>query len=300
VLDDVVHRLSRLADELRAIADPFSAVGDQILAPGWTDYRQHVPYQVYDVSQHIKQGNNAIAAYLAPGWYSTPLRWFRQGNNYGNTQPSLRAQLRLKHADGSVDWIVTDEGWKADRSPISQAELYDGETFDARKTQDGWDTANFSDANWHPVMLVTPKEPRIVAQYFPPIRAHGVMTVKTITNPFPGVYVFDFGQNMSAVPRLRVRGLRGDDIKLRFAEVLNSDGTLYVDNLRTAKATDHFILAGSQTGVYPFATPGGWRLIGRTPLTMFRAENAISLLSIGDRVRFVPISPEQFVELENV
>jgi len=59
-------------------------------------------------------------------------------------------------------------------------------------------------------------------------------------------------------------------------------------------------IAGSQTGVYPFATPGGWRLIGRTPLTMFRAENAISLLSIGDRVRFVPISPEQFIELENV
>jgi alpha-L-rhamnosidase len=222
-------------------------VGDQILAPGWTDYRQQVLYQVYDVSQQVKQGNNAIAAYLAPGWYGTPLRWFRQGNNYGNTQPALRAQLRLEHADGSVDWIVTDESWKTDRSPILQAELYDGETLDARNVQDGWDTRDFSDANWHPAMLVTPKEPRIVAQYFPPIRAERVMTVKKITNPSPGVYVFDFGQNMSALPRLRVHGVRGDDIKLRFAEVLNSDGTLYVDNLRTAKATDHFILAGSRT-----------------------------------------------------
>ena len=223
-------------------------VGDQILAPGWTDYRQQVPYQVYDVTQQIKNGDNAIAAYLAPGWYSTPLRWFRQGNNYGNTEPALRAQLRLERADGSVDWIVTDETWKADVSPILQAELYDGETLDARKVQDGWDTANFSDAGWHPVVLVTPQEPRIIAQYFPPIRAERVLTAKTITNPSPGVYVFDFGQNMSALPRLRVRGVRGDDIKLRFAEVLNSDGTLYVDNLRTAKATDHFILAGSKTG----------------------------------------------------
>ena len=123
------------------------AVGDQILSPGWTDYRQQVPYQVYDVSGQIKPGNNAIAAYLAPGWYSTPLSWFRQGNNYGNTQPSLRAQLRLEHADGSVDWIATDENWKADTSPILQAELYDGETFDARKVQDGWDTVSFSDAS---------------------------------------------------------------------------------------------------------------------------------------------------------
>jgi len=222
-------------------------IGDEILAPGWTDYRQQVLYQTYDVTIQIKQGNNAIAAYLAPGWYSTPLRWFRQGNNYGSTQPALRAQLRLEHADGSVDWIATDENWKADLSPILQAELYDGETFDARKVQHGWDTANFSDAHWHAIMLVNPNEPRIVAQYFQPIRAERVMLAKTITTPAPGVYVFDFGQNMSALPRLRVGGVRGDDIKLRFAEVLNSDGTLYVENLRTAKATDHFILSGTKT-----------------------------------------------------
>jgi alpha-L-rhamnosidase len=224
------------------------AVGDQILAPGWTDYRQQVLYQVYDVTAQIKPGNNAIAAYLAPGWYSTPLRWFRQGNNYGNSQPALRAQLRLEHTDGSVEWIATDENWKADFSPILQAELYDGETFDARKVQDGWDTASFSDANWQHATLVNPNEPRILAQYFQPIRTQLVLSAKTITNIAPGVYVFDFGQNMSALPRLRVNGVRGDDVKLRFAEVLNSDGTLYVDNLRTAKATDHFILAGKKTG----------------------------------------------------
>src|SRR3984893_17805887 len=222
------------------------AVGDQILAPGWMDFREHVPYQVYDVTQLVQRGNNAIAAYLAPGWYSTPLMWFRQGNNYGTTQPALSAQLRLKRADGSVDSIATDGTWKADTSPILQAEIYDGETMDARKVAAGWDTASFIDAAWQPAMVVTPKEPRIIAQYFQPIRLHQVMTAKTITNPAPGVYVFDFGQNMSALPRIRVHGDRGDDIKLRFAEVLNPDGTLYVDNLRTAKATDHYILAGSK------------------------------------------------------
>lgn len=223
-----------------------SVVGDQMLAPGWMDFREHVPYQVYDVTKQVKRGNNAIAAYLAPGWYSTPLRWFKQGNNYGDTQPALRAQLRLEHADGSVDWISTDASWKAETSPILQAEIYDGETLDARKQVAGWDTASFADRAWHPATLVSPKEPRIISQYFEPIREEKVLTVKAITNPTPGVYIFDFGQNMSAVPRLRVRGSAGEDVKLRFAEVLNPDGTLYVDNLRTAKATDHFILAGSK------------------------------------------------------
>ena len=221
-------------------------VGDQILAPGWMDFREHVPYQVYDVSRQIRSGDNAIAAYLAPGWYSTPLRWFRQGNNYGNTPPALKAQLRLEHADGSVEWINTDETWKAGASAITQAEIYDGETKDARREQAGWDMPGFADAAWHPVTAITPKEPRILAQYFQPIREERVMTVKAITSPSPGVWVYDFGQNMSALPRLRVRGSAGEDVQLRFAEVLNADGTLYVDNLRTAKATDHFILAGSK------------------------------------------------------
>ena len=221
-------------------------VGDQVLSPGWMDFREHVPYQVYDVTGQLRRGKNAIAAYLAAGWYSTPLMWFRQGNNYGKTEPALRAQLRIEHTDGSVEWVATDDSWKADISPILSAEIYDGETFDARKVQAGWDTPSFVDAAWKPATVVTPKEPRILPQYFQPIREQKILTAKSITEPTPGVYVIDFGQNMSALPRLRVHGDAGDDIKLRFAEVLNADGTLYVENLRTAKATDHFILAGSR------------------------------------------------------
>lgn len=220
-------------------------VGDQILAPGWMDFREHVPYQVYDVTKQIKQGSNAIAAYLAPGWYSTPLMWFRQGNNYGATQPALKAQLRVEHTDGSVEWINTDETWKAASSPTTFAEIYDGETYDGRLAVNGWDTAAFRDASWKAATLVSPNEPKIVSQYFQPIREESVMTAKAITSPAPGVTIYDFGQNMSAVPRVSILGKRGQDIQLRFAEVLNADGTMYTENLRTAKATDHFILAGT-------------------------------------------------------
>ena len=219
-------------------------VGDQILAPGWTDFRQRVIYQAYDVTDQVKTGKNAIGALLAPGWYATPLEWAGQGNNYGKTQPALRAQLRIEYLDGSVDWVLTDEQWKADVSPILSAEIYDGETYDARKLQDGWDQPGFDDAKWNPVSIVRPLEPAMEWQYFPPIRAHQVLDGKAITNPGPGVYIYDFGQNLAGVARLRAKGAAGTDVRLRFGEVLNPDGTLYVENLRTAKATDHFVLAG--------------------------------------------------------
>ena len=220
-------------------------VGDEILAPGWTDFRERVIYQAYDVTAEIRPGKNAVGALLSPGWYSTPLQWFRQGYNYGNTPPALRAQLRIEFKDGSVDWIVTDEKWKADISPVLFAEIYDGETYDARKAQANWNTAAFDDGKWKSVEVIQPKETQMVWQYFQPIRAEKkVIDAKKLTNPAPGVYIFDFEQNLSGVAHIRAQGAAGTDVRLRFAEVLNPDGTLYTDNLRTAKATDHFTLAG--------------------------------------------------------
>ena len=219
-------------------------IGDQILAPGWTDFRQRVIYQTYDVTANLKPGKNAVGALLAPGWYATPLQWYRQSNNYGKTPPALRAQIRVEYADGSVDWIVTDEKWKANVSPIVSAEIYDGETYDARNEQPGWNTADFNDAHWKAVEVIRPREPEIIWQYFPPIREHQVLQAKAVTSPKTGVYVLDFGQNLSGVARIRASGAAGTDVKLRFAEVLNDDGTIYVENLRTAKATDHFLLSG--------------------------------------------------------
>ena len=237
-------------------------VGDQVLAPGWTDYRERLPYQVYDVTSQVHAGNNAIGAWLAPGWYSTPLMWYRQGNNYGSTPPSLMAQLRLEHKDGSVEWIATDSSWKADTSPILQAEIYDGETFDATRIQPGWDTAAFHKTTWKPVVVETPSVPIIESQTFQPIREERLLTAKTITSPQPGVYIYDFGQNAAGMERLQISGKRGTDIRLRFAEVLNPDGTMYVENLRTAKATDHYILAGTGQETYqPRFTFHGFRYV---------------------------------------
>ena len=201
-------------------------IGDEILAPGWTDYRERVAYQTYDVTAELRAGNNAIGAWLAPGWYTTPLEWTQEPYNYGNTPPALRAELHIVYQDGTDAWVDTDSQWKAAPSPIEKAEIYDGETYDARLEQPGWATAGFSDASWHPIQTIQPLEPAIVAQQYQPIRIEMTLHAKALTEPRPGVYVYDFGQNMAGFAHIRVQGNAGTRIRLRSAEVLNTDGSI--------------------------------------------------------------------------
>jgi alpha-L-rhamnosidase len=251
-------------------------VGDQIMAPGWTDYRERVPYQTFDVTQLVRAGKNAIGAYLAPGWYIGPLTWFQMTFPYGNTPPAFKAQLRLEHSDGKVEWVHTDRSWKATVSEISQSEIYNGETVDARKAVAGWDRAPLSEAKWKLVEVVTPSPVEIVAQDFQPIRVERVMTARAVTSPAPGVYIYDFGQDLSGVERLQMSGRAGQQIKLRFAEVLNPDGTLYTENLRTAKATDYYTFAGSGNETFePKFTFHGFRYAELTGVTTPPALDAV-------------------------
>jgi alpha-L-rhamnosidase len=256
-------------------------VGDDVMAPGWTDYRERVVYQTHDVTAQVQAGANAIAALLAPGWYSTPLEWFQQPNNYGDTPPALRAQLRIEHTDGSVEWVNTDASWKANTSYILHSELYDGEMQDARLKVPGWDSADFSASDWKSAIEIEPKPVPLEAQDYPPIRVERILEAKSVAEPKPGIYIFDFGQNMSAIPRLRVQGPAGTEVRLRFAEILNPDGTLYTENLRTAKATDRFILAGNGEEEFtPQFTFHGFRYAELTGIATKPDASALSALVI--------------------
>ena len=171
--------------------------GDDVLAPGWTEYRLRLKYQTYDVTSLLTQGGNAFGALVAPGWYSTPLEWFQQPNVYGLTAPSLMAQLRIEYSDGSVDWVATDDSWKASQSPVLKSEIYDGETQDARLIQPGWNAAHFAAKGWKPVEIHTPDLTgiKIDGQDYQSIRVERTLTPKAMTEPQPGVYIFDMGQN---------------------------------------------------------------------------------------------------------
>jgi alpha-L-rhamnosidase len=252
-------------------------VADDVLAPGWTDYRQHIKYQTYDVTSQLASGKNVIGALLAPGWYETPLEWFQQPNNYGDTPPALKAQLRVEYADGSVEWIATDSNWQASTSYIFHSEIYDGESQDARMEQPGWNLAEFDAKGWKSALLIEPKPLAIEAQSYPSIRVERTLQAKSVTEPKPGVYVYDFGQNFSGVERLRLKGAAGTDVRLRFAEIINSDGAIYTDNLRTAKATDHFILSGKGIEEFtPQFTFHGYRYVEVTGVQTPPGKDAVT------------------------
>ena len=253
-------------------------VGDDVLAPGWTDYREHVKYQTYDVTAQVVSGKNAIAALLAPGWYETPLEWFQQPNNYGDTPPALRAQLRIEHADGSVEWVATDpelEG-RHDRHFAFARFTTARARMRGSSRRDGT-PRHLTRPEWRSAIAIEPKAVPIEAQDFQSIRVERTLQPKTVTEAKPGVYVYDFGQNFSGVERVSVQGPAGTDVRLRFAEIVNADGTIYTDNLRTAKATDHFILSGKGVEQFtPQFTFHGFRYVELTGLPAAPGKDAVS------------------------
>lgn len=240
-------------------------VGDDVLAPGWTDYRKRLPYQVYDVTSQIRTGSNAIGAILADGWYAGALSWTKTRFNFGAPPVRLIAQLEIDYADGSHDSLGTDGSWKSSPSAILSSDLYDGETYDATREQSGWNQPGFSEKNWEGVAISAAPKTDIVAQDFQPIREHEILKAKSVTNPAAGAYVFDLGQNMVGWARLHVSGQKGMKIRLRFGEVLRPDGELYTANLRSAFATENYILGGQPNEVIePHFTFHGFRYVELT------------------------------------
>ena len=240
-------------------------VGNDVLAPGWTDYRKRVVYQVYDVTAQVRQGGNAVGAILGGGWYADGLGWLQTRYNFGPPPVRLLVQLEVEYADSSRDSILSDESWKAKPSPITSSEIYNGENYDARLEQTGWDQASFSDSRWGAVAIALASPAPVVAQNFQPIRVNEVLKPKAVTNPTPGVYIFDLGQNMVGWARLHVSGKAGTKVRIRFGEVLKPNGELYTENLRTAEATDNYILRGKgQESFEPHFTFHGFRYVELT------------------------------------
>ncbi len=114
-------------------------VGDDILAPGWTDYRKRIVYQVYDVTHALRTGANSLQAILAGGWYGDGLGWLQNRYNFGPPPVRFMGQLEIEYADGTRETIGTDETWKATSSAILKSDIYNGEAYDARlEKSKGW------------------------------------------------------------------------------------------------------------------------------------------------------------------
>ncbi|RLF14392.1 MAG: alpha-L-rhamnosidase, partial [Thermoprotei archaeon] len=229
-------------------------VGDRVLDPPWTDYDKRVLYATYDVADYLKPGMNAIGIMLGRGRYI-------KAYGYDEVLKAI-LQMRVELVDGSVVEVVTDETWRAADGPVVYDDLYNGETYDATREEDGWDLPGFDDSGWRSVEVVAHKGRLVPSGSFPPIRRVGRLKPRRILNPSPSVYVFDFGQNLTGWVRLRVSGPKGTTVKMRYAELVDERGKLNTKNLRGAKATDTYVLKGRGVEVYePRFTYHGFRYV---------------------------------------
>ena len=237
-------------------------VGDQVLTPGWTSYGKRLQYQVYDVTNMLLKGNNAIGAVLGDGWYRGTLAW---GNNWAiyGKRLGVLFQLKITYTDGSESMVISDETWKASNDgAIRMNDIYNGETFDATKKLIGWNNTGYDDKNWQHVKIGYYNNVNLIASEGSPIRKiQEIKPVKIFRTP-KGKLIADMGQNMVGWLRLKVSGKKGTVVTLRHAEVMDKYGEFYTTNLRVAKCQVIYTLDGTGEESYePRFTFMGFRFV---------------------------------------
>ena len=218
-------------------------VGDDELAPGWTAYETRLRYATYDVTGLVSPGDNVIGAWMGDGWWRGYLGWGDKKALYGS-ELGVLIQLEIHFADGSRQVVATGPDWLAGTGPITSADLYNGEDFDARNFDPAWSTVSGDASAWSPVKIHDLAGVNLVAPDGPPVRVVETRAVETVSTSPSGRTILDFGQNLVGRLRISVHGPAGTVITLRHAEVLEH-GELATEPLRAAKATDTYTLAGS-------------------------------------------------------
>ena len=234
-------------------------VGDHVLDPGVTDPSKRVLYCTYDVGDLLQPGSNAVGAVLGNGWHGMPKLLLMMMIDFTDG-----TSLRL--TTGRNSWKTT---WAVSSGPILQNSIYDGEVYDARLERPGWDAPGFDTSSkadrlalWIGANNTDAPGGRLAAQTVEPIRVVERRPFQSLTQPAPGRYVFDLGQNIAGWAHLRVQGQAGDRVVLRFAESLYDDGTVNQENLRAAAATDSYILKGGGEEQWePHFTYHGFRYV---------------------------------------
>ena len=234
-------------------------VSADLFTPGWTSYKKRLQYQTYDVTSQI-QAKNTIGAILGDGWYRGYIAW--NGNSYYGDKQALLCQLHIQYTDGTSETIVSDKSWKVTTGAIIASDIYNGETYDARNEIPGWEKQGFVDSKWENASVLDHSKKILIAQQGVPVKEiQEIKPIKQLVTP-KGENVYDMGQNMVGWVRLKVSGKKGDQVTLKFAEVLDKAGNFYTDNLRVAKATDVYILKGEGTEIFePHFTFHGFRFV---------------------------------------
>ncbi|MFL7811977.1 MAG: family 78 glycoside hydrolase catalytic domain, partial [Anaerolineae bacterium] len=236
-------------------------VGDDVLTPGWTAYDERLQVQTYDVTGLLAQGENVVGAVLGDGWYRGNMGFSGQRNNYGD-KVALLLQLHVVYEDGREQTVCSDGQWVAATGPILASDIYNGERYDARLEKAGWSEAGYDHGDWAGVQVVEASKEILVAPLGPPVRRIEEIEPVEILHTPAGETVVDMGQNMVGWLRLKVQGEAGSTVTLRHAEVLDQEGNLYTENLRSAEQTDTYTLKGDGVEVWePRFTFHGFRYV---------------------------------------
>lgn len=211
-------------------------VGEDELTPGWTSYHNHLLYQTYDITGLLKDGENAAGAMIGAGWYKGKMGFMGFRNHYGK-QTAFLGQLIIRYEDGTQDIIGSDESWAGSDAPIVFSEIYDGEIYDARLEQRGWNEAGFEAEEWNKVSLVEFDKKVLTAQGASRVKMIDKLPAKKIFCTPEGDTCIDFGQNLTGWISFVAKGKKDDKIEINCFEVLDSKGNAYFDNLRAAKQT---------------------------------------------------------------
>ena len=247
-------------------------ISNNMLDPGFTDYSKRVLYSTHDISDALKQGNNAIGVQLGNGWYNeqTPTVWNFHIAPWRN-RPRMVCEIHVSYTDGSKDLILSDENWKTSTGAILFDNIHIGVTYDANKEQQGWSTTGFDDSKWHKAMLTECPAPIVEAMKMPAISFSELVTPVSVTKKDDKTYIFDMGINFAGVCSLKVKGNKGASITMRHAEMLDDDGNVDQRNInmhlrprnsREIIQTSIYILKGEGTEEFlPPFTYHGFRYV---------------------------------------
>jgi hypothetical protein len=198
-------------------------VGDHVLAPAWSNFRSTVYYESFDVTALLTDGANAIGVLLGNGFYNVAGgRYTKFTGSFG--QPRVRVHLHLEYQDGTLADIATDGTWRVTDGPITFSCIYGGEDYDARREPAGWDRPGFDDSVWRRASGMEAPGGELRAQSSPPIRVQQTFRPVKVSQPKPGVVVYDLGQNFAGWPRITASGAAGTEIRMTPGELLDPAG----------------------------------------------------------------------------
>ena len=217
-------------------------IGDELMSPGWTDFRKQIVFSAYDLTSDLIEGQNTIGALIADGWCCGNLAITRMRNFY-HQHPEFLAKIELTYKNGEKVSVVTDSSWKSTTGPILSSDIYDGEDYDGRYELGNWSCNDYDDSSWINAAVgeFAEDSPQLVQRTAPAVRYIEEIKPVKLLSPKKDTYIWDFGQNFAGTFRVRFRAHRGRIFTFRTGEMLDADGSLYTINYRGARSADTYI-----------------------------------------------------------